>query len=153
MELTTCYSELKASLEALSKENINDLSYLHDRVLVKLELFMYTYKIAMDEHNKLQVTLSSEIENIEASELIAKENGKSTLIISGLAVIFILVSLMEMGVSAMIIYFLFFGGIGFLLCLMDITSTDKEIEKRKKVIFKMCLDILEKEKIYIDQGV
>ena len=153
MDLTNCYSELKASLEALSKENINDLSYLHDRVMVKLQLFIYTYKIGIEEYNKLKVTLSSEIENFEASESIAKDTGKSTLMISGLAVIFILISLLEMGVSAIIIYLLFFGGIWFLLCLMDISATDQRLDKRKKVIYKMCLEILEKEKLDIEIGI
>ncbi|QNU67699.1 hypothetical protein EHE19_004315 [Ruminiclostridium herbifermentans] len=153
MDLTNCYSELKASLEALSKENINDLSYLHDRVLVKLQLFIYTYKIGIEDYNKLKVTLSSEIENFEANESIAKDNGKSSLIISGLAVIFILVSLLEMGVSAIIIYLLFFGGIGFLLCLMDISATEQRLDKRKKVIYKMCLEILDKENIDIEMGI
>jgi hypothetical protein len=153
MDLTSCYFELKASLEALSKENINDLSYLHDRVMVKLQLFIYTYKIEIEDYNKLKVTLSSEIENLEASESIAKESGKSTLIISGLAVIFILISLMEMGVSAIIIYLLFFGGIGYLLCLMDISSTEQRLDKRKKIIYKMCLEIFDKEKLDIELGV
>jgi hypothetical protein len=153
MDLTNCYSELKASLEALSKENINDLSYLHDRVMVKLQLFIYTYRIGIEEYNKLKVTLSSEIESFEANESIAKDNGKSTLIISGLSVIFILISLLDMGVSAIIIYLLFFGGIGFLLCLMDISATEQRLDKRKKVIYKMCLDILEKEKLDIEIGI
>lgn len=153
MDLTSCYSELKASLEALSKENINDLSYLHDRVMVKLQLFIYTYKIRMEDYNKLKVTLSSEIENLDASESISKDTGKSTLIISGLAVIFILISLLEMGVSAVIIYLLFFGGIGYLLCLMDISATEQRLDKRKKVIYKMCLEILDKENLDIDLGI
>lgn len=153
MDLTNCYSDLKASLEALSKENIDDLSYLHDRVMVKLQLFIYTNKIGIEDYNKLKVTLSSEIEDLETGQTIDQENGNSTLIISGLAVIFILVSLMEMGVSAMIIYLLFFGGIGYLLCLMDISSTEQRLYKRKKVIYKMCSEILDKENLDIELGI
>ncbi|PYG90382.1 hypothetical protein LY28_00265 [Ruminiclostridium sufflavum DSM 19573] len=150
MDLTSCYSELKASLEALSKENITDLSYLHDRVMVKLQLFMYTNRIEQDEHSKLKITLSSEVENLGGNDTIANENGVSAMTVSGLAFIFILISLIELGVSAIVVYMLFFGGLGFLLCLIDLSSTEQRNDKRKKVIFKMCVDILDKEKEKLD---
>ncbi len=150
MDLTSCYSELKTSLEALSKENINDLSCLHDRVMVKLQLFIYTYKIEEADHNKLKVTLSSEIENFDVDDSIAKGNEMSTLTISGLAFIFILLSLMEIGISAIFVYLIFFGGLGYLLCLMDISSTEQRLDMRKKIIFKMCLEILDRENLDIN---
>ncbi|MDF2884197.1 MAG: hypothetical protein K0R54_4764 [Clostridiaceae bacterium] len=150
MDLTSCYSDLKASLEALSKENIDDLSYLYDRVIVKLQLFIYTYKIDMDDHNKLKITLSSEIDSLDTSDSTAKVSGISSVTISGLALMFILIALMEIGVSAMFVYVLFCGLIVFLLCSFDFFSTTLQNDKRKKVIFKMCLDILEKEKEKFD---
>ncbi len=150
MDLTSCYSELKASLEALSKENINDLSYLYDRVIVKLQLFMYTYNIQMDDHNKLKITLSSEIENLDTSDSAAKVSGISSVTISGLALMFILIALMEIGVSAMFVYILFCGLVGFLLFSFDLFSTTQYNDKRKKVIYKMCLEILDKEKEKLD---
>ncbi|EMS70591.1 hypothetical protein [Ruminiclostridium cellobioparum] len=150
MELTGCYSELKASLEALSKENINDLSYLYDRVMVKLQLFMYTYRIELDDHDKLKITLSSEIDNLDTSDSIARVSGVSSLTISGLALMFILIALMQIGISTIFIYLLFCGVVIYILCLLDIFSTSQQYDKRKKIIFKMCIEILDKEKEKLD---
>ncbi|WP_027627426.1 hypothetical protein [Ruminiclostridium cellobioparum] len=150
MELTGCYSELKASLEALSKENINDLSYLYDRVMVKLQLFMYTYRIEFDDHDKLKITLSSEIDNLDTSDSIARVSGVSSLTISGLALMFILIALMQIGISTIFIYLLFCGVVIYILCLLDIFSTSQQYDKRKKIIFKMCIEILDKEKEKLD---
>lgn len=146
MDLTSCYAEFKASLEALSKENINDLSRLHDRVMVKLQLFIYTYKIDEDDYNKFKITLSSEVENLDANDSINKMTGTSSITITGLALMFLLIAMMERGINVMLIYLLFCGIIGFLLCLMDLSSTAQQHDKRKKVIYKMCLEILDKEK-------
>ncbi len=150
MELTECYSELKASLEALSKENINDLSHLHDRVMVKLQLFMYSNMIEAGEHNKLKITLSSEIDNLDTSDSIARVSGISSLTVSGLALMFILIALMQIGISVIFVYLLFCGVVIYLLCLLDIYSTTQQSDKRKRVIFKMCLEILDKEKEKLD---
>lgn len=150
MELTGCYSELKASLEALSKENINDLSYLYDRVMVKLQLFMYTYRIELGDHDKLKITLSSEIDNLDTSDSIARVSGVSSLTISGLALMFILIALMQIGISTIFIYLLFCGVVIYILCLLDIFSTSQQYDKRKKIIFKMCIEILDKEKEKLD---
>lgn len=150
MELTGCYSELKASLEALSKENINDLSYLYDRVMVKLQLFMYTYRIEFDDHDKLKITLLSEIDNLDTSDSIARVSGVSSLTISGLALMFILIALMQIGISTIFIYLLFCGVVIYILCLLDIFSTSQQYDKRKKIIFKMCIEILDKEKEKLD---
>ncbi len=150
MELTGCYSELKASLEALSKENINDLSYLYDRVMVKLQLFMYTYRVEVEDHDKLKITLSSEIDNLDTSDSIARVSGISSLTVSGLALMFILIALMQIGISTIFVYLLFCGVVIYLLCLLDIYSTTQQDDKRKKVIYKMCLEILDKEKEKLD---
>lgn len=150
MELTECYSELKASLGALSKENINDLSHLHDRVMVKLQLFMYSNMIEAGEHNKLKITLSSEIDNLDTSDSIARVSGISSLTVSGLALMFILIALMQIGISVIFVYLLFCGVVIYLLCLLDIYSTTQQSDKRKRVIFKMCLEILDKEKEKLD---
>jgi len=150
MDLTSCYSELKASLEALSKENINDLSYLHDRVMVKLQLFMYTYKIEVDDHNKLNIILSSEMVNLDTSDSTNKVSGISSLTISGLALMFTFIALMESGISAIFVYVFFCGVIVYLLCLSESISSTQYIDKRKKVIYKMCLEILDKEKEKLD---
>ncbi len=150
MELTECYSELKASLEALSKENINDLSHLHDRVMVKLQLFMYSNMIEAGEHNKLKITLSSEIDNLDTSDSIARVSGISSLTVSGLSLMFILIALMQIGISVIFVYLLFCGVVIYLLCLLDIYSTTQQSDKRKRVIFKMCLEILDKEKEKLD---
>lgn len=146
MDLTGCYTELKDSLEALSKEKISDLAYLHDRVMVKLQLFLYTYNIEVQDHTKLKITLSSEIENLDTSDSIAKVSGISSLTISGLALMFTLIALMEIGINVIFIYILFCGIAIYLLCSLDFYSTTQQDEKRKKLIFKMCLEILEKEK-------
>jgi hypothetical protein len=150
MDLTSCYSELKASLEALSEENINDLSYLHDRVMVKLQLFMYTYKIEVDDHNKLNTILSSEIDNLDTSDSINKVSGILSVTISGLALMFTFIALMETGISAIFVYVLFCGVIVYLLCLSESISTTQYLDKRKKVIYKMCLEILDREKAELD---
>jgi hypothetical protein len=150
MDLTSCYSELNASLEALSKENINDLSYLHDRVLVKLQLFMYTYKIEVDDHNKLNVILSSEMVNLDTSDSMNKVSGISSMIISGLVLMFTFIALMKSSISAMFVYVLFCGAIVYLLCLSESVSSTQCIDKRKKVIYQMCLEILDKEKEELD---
>lgn len=150
MDLTSCYSELNASLEELSKENIDDLSYLHDRVMVKLQLFMYKYKIEVDDHNKLNTILSSEIVNLDTSDSINKVSGISSMTISGLVLMFILIALMESEISSMFVYVLFCGTIVYLLCLSESISSTQCIDKRKKVIYKMCLEILDKEKEHLD---
>ena len=150
MDLTSCYSELNASLEELSKENIDDLSYLHDRVMVKLQLFMYKYKIEVDDHNKLNTILSSEIVNLDTNDSINKVSGISSLTISGLVLMFILIALMESGISSMFVYVLFCGTIVYLLCLSESISSTQCIDKRRKVIYKMCLEILDKEKEHLD---
>lgn len=150
MDLTSCYSDLKASLEALSKENITDLSYLHDRIMVKLQIFMYTNKLDMDDHSKLLITLSSEIENLETSDSIAKSKGLTSLTISGMALMFTLVALIEIGINAMLIYTIFCGVLVFLLCMLEITSTAQQSDTRKKIIYKMCLEILDKESEKLD---
>ncbi len=145
MDLTNCYSDLKASLEALSKENITDLSYLHDRIMVKLQIFMYANKLDMDDHSKLIITLSSEIENLETSDSIAKTNGLTSLTISGMALMFTLVALIEIGVNVMLVYTIFCLALLSLLCMLDISSTAQQSDTRKRIIYKMCLDILHKE--------
>lgn len=150
MDLTSCYSELKASLEALSKENINDLSYLYDRVMVKLQLFMYTHRIEVGDHNKLKITLSSEVENLDASDSINKVTGISSVIISGLALMFLLIALMESEINVIFVYLLFCLVVGYLLCSIDLSSMTQQHDKRKKVIYKMCLEILDKEKEKLD---
>ena len=150
MDLTSCYSELNASLEELSKENIDDLSYLHDRVMVKLQLFMYKYKIEVDDHNKLNTILSSEIVNLDTNDSINKVSGISSMTISGLVLMFILIALMESGISSMFVYVLFCGTIVYLLCLSESISSTQCIDKRRKVIYKMCLEILDKEKEHLD---
>ncbi len=146
MDLTSCYSELNASLEALSMENIDDLSYLHDRVKVKLQLFMYKYKIELDDHNKLNIILTSEMVNLDTSDSINKVSGISSMTISGLVLTFVLIALMESEINSMFIYVLFCGAIVYLLCLSESISSTQCIDKRKKVIYKMCLEILDKEK-------
>lgn len=150
MNLTSNYSELKASLEALSKENINDLSYLHDRVMVKLQLFMYKYKIEVDDHNKLNIILSSEMVNLDTSDSINKVSGISSLTISGLALMFTFIALIESGISSIFVYVFFCGVIVYLLCLSESISSTQYIDIRKKVIYKMCLEILDKEKEKLD---
>ncbi len=152
MDLTSCYSELKTSLEALSGENINDLSYLYDRVMVKLQLFTYTHRIEADDHNKLKITLSSEVENLEASNSINKTTGIKSTIICGLALLFLLIAMMESGINAMFIYILFCCGVVFLLCSMDISSMTQQQDRRKKVIYKMCIEILDKEKAKLNMA-
>jgi len=147
MDLTSCYSEFKASLEALSRENINDLSYLYDRVMVKLQLFMYAYRIEVDDHNKLKIILSAEIENLETSDSVNQVSGISSVTISGLALMFTLIALMKSGISSMFVYLIFCVVVVYLLCLSESFSMTQQIDKRKKVIFKMCLEILDKEKL------
>lgn len=149
MDLTSCYSEFKTSLEVLSKENINDLSYLYDRVMVKLQLFMYANRIEAEDHNKLKVILSSEIENLEKSDSMTQVSGTSTVTISGLALMFVMTALMERGMNSMFLYFLFCCIVVYLLCLSESFSATQQIDKRKKVIFKMCMEILDKEKLDI----
>jgi len=150
MDLTSCYSDLKASLEALSRESITDLSYLHDRILVKLQIFMYTNKLNLDDQNKLIVTLSSEIENLETGNSMAKSSGASSLIISGMAILFTLIALIEIGVNVMLIYTIFCGVMLYIICMLDITSSEQQNVKRKKIIYKMCLDILDRESEKLD---
>ncbi len=149
MDLTSSYSELKASLDSLSEENTDDLSYLYDRVMVKLQLFMYTHRIDMYDHNKLKITLSSEVENLVVSDSPNKVNGTSTTI-SGLALMFLIIAMLESEINVMFVYMLFFGVIGFFLCSIDLSSMEQQHEKRKKVIYKMCLEILDKEKEKLD---
>lgn len=150
MDLTSCYSELKVSLEALSKENIDDLSYLYDRVMVKLQLFMYKYKIEVDDHNKLNIILSSEMDNLNTSDSINKVSGISSLTISGLALVFTFIAFMQSGISTIFVYAFFCGVIVYLLCLSESISSTQYIDKRKKAIYKMCLEILDKEKDKLD---
>jgi hypothetical protein len=147
MDLTSSYTEFKNSLELLSKENINDLSYLYDRVMVKLQLFMYANRINEDEHNKLKIILSSEIESLETNNSVTQVSGISTVTVSGLALMFALTALMEKGINSMLVYILFCCVAVYLLCLTESFSSTQQIDKRKKVIFKMCLDILDKENL------